>query len=209
MEKKFDGVEQELVNIQNAEQKKNSMKQNSNEYMQMYIQDVFNIVIEIYKDVAPELISNSLKIDKDKVQDLDSNDISEKLNNLSINYEVVSQKDEEKIWYHDTIKQKIIAQLTGKIMNEEPDELMLHLNEPEVLEKNSVEDIKKMRTNNGMSKVISDINYISHEMAHAFEHIITAQNPSYIDAMASLFTKSQKEMINYDPGESFAVSMEG
>lgn len=190
------------------EQSKNFVKQNSNEFMQIYIQDVFNIVMEIYKDIAPELIASSLQMDKEKVQELDSNEIKKKLNNLNINYEVVNQKEEEKIWYHDTIKQKMISQLTGRNIHEEPDELLLHLHEPEVLEKSSVEDIKKMRTNNGMSKIISDINYISHEMAHAFEHIITAQNPSYTDSMAILFTKSQKDMINYDIGESFAVSME-
>ena len=182
--------------------------QNSTEYMQSYIQEVFNIVIEMYKEVAPELISSALHISRDEVADLNSKDIMEKLNNLSINYEVVSQKDDERIWYHDTIKQKMIAQLTGRSMNEEPDELRLHLNELEVLEKDSVEDIKKMRCRNGMSKIISDINYISHEMAHAFEHLISVQNPSYVDSMARLFTDSPKDKIDYDIGESFAISME-
>ena len=183
------------------------MENNSTIYMQNYIREVFDIVIELYKDVAPELISESFKIDVKDIPSLSSEDIMEKLNNLKIDYKIVEEKDKEQIWYSDSVKKKLIAKIAGQNFPSKSDELRLYLNEPEILNKTSVEDIKNARDLTGMSKIISDINFISHEMAHAFEHIIKVENPSYIDSSIYL-ANNYENMIDYDMGESFAESME-
>ncbi len=183
------------------------MANNSTIYMQNYIREVFDIVTELYKDVAPELISESFKIDVKDVLSTSSQDIMEKLNNLEINYKIVEENDKEQIWYQDSVNEKLVAKLSGQKIPSKSDELRLYLNEPEILDKTSVEDIKKARDLTGMSKIISDINFISHEMAHAFEHIIKVENPSYIDSSIYL-ANNNKNMIDYDIGEAFAESME-
>ncbi len=183
------------------------MSNNSTIYMQDYIREVFEIVIELYKNVAPELISESFKIDLKDVPSLSSQDIMKKFNNLEIDYKIVEEKDKEQIWYQDSVNQRLMAKIIGQKFPSKSDELRLYLNEPEILDKTSVEDIKKARDLTGMSKIISDINFISHEMAHAFEHIIKVENPSYIDSSIYL-VNNYENMIDYDIGESFAESME-
>lgn len=183
------------------------MNNKSTTYMQDYIQEVFDIVIELYKEVAPELLSKALKIDFNNIEELNSKDIMKLLDNLKINYEIVENADDERIWYSDSVNQKLLSKILGKNIPYESDELRLHLYEPEVLEMTSVEEIKKSRSKDGMSKIISDINFISHEMAHALGHLIKIDNPSYIDSTMYL-AQNSKNMINYDIGESFAVSME-
>ena len=175
-------------------------------YMQEYIKEVFNIVIELYKNVAPELIAEAFELNIDDVDKLNSQEIMKRLHNLQINYKIVEDKDKEQIWYHDLHNQRLLGKLTGQEINE-ADELRMYLYEPEILKKTSVKDIKRTRDASGMSKIISDINYITHEMAHAFEHIIKVQNPSYIDSSIYLLA-NQGHMIDYDLGESFAMSME-
>ena len=46
------------------------MSNDSTIYMKNYIREVFDIVMELYKDVAPELISESFKIDEKDVQNI-------------------------------------------------------------------------------------------------------------------------------------------
>ena len=183
------------------------MSNNSTIYMKNYIREVLDIVIELYKDVAPELISESFKIDVKDVQTLSSQDIMEKLNNLEIDYKIVEEKDKEQIWYSDSVNEKLMAKITGQKYPSKSDEIRLYLNEPEILGKTSVEDIKTSRNLTGMSKLISDINFITHEMAHAFEHIIKVENPSYIDSSIYL-ANNYENMMDYDIGEAFAESME-
>lgn len=183
------------------------MGNSSSIYMQNYIREVFEIVIKLYKDVAPELISESFEIDVKDVHSLSSQDIMKKLNNLEIDYKIVEEKDKEQIWYQDSVNQRLMANIVGQEFPSKSDELRLYLNEPEILDKTSVEDIKKARDLTGMSKIISDINFISHEMAHAFDHIIKVENHSYIDSRIYL-AKNNENMIDYDIGESFAESME-
>lgn len=183
------------------------MSNNSTIHMQNYIKEVFDIVIEIYKNVAPELISESLKIDAKDIPTLSSQDIMEKLNNLEIDYKIVEEKEKEQIWYSDSVKKKLMTKIAGQNFPNKSDEIRLYLNEPEILDKTSVEDIKKARDLTGMSKIISDINFISHEMAHAFEHIIKVENPSYIDSSIYL-VNNHENMMDYDIGEAFAESME-
>ena len=173
------------------------MSNNSTIYMQDYIREVFEIVIELYKNVAPELISESFKIDLKDVPSLSSQDIMKKFNNLEIDYKIVEEKDKAQIWYHDSVNQRLMAKIIGQKFPSKSDELRLYLNEPEILDKTSVEDIKKARDLTGMSKIISDINFISHEMAHAFEHIIKVENPSYIDSSIYL-VNNYENMIDYD-----------
>lgn len=175
-------------------------------YMQDYIKEVFNIVIELYKSVAPELIAEAFELNMDNVDKLNSQEVMKRLHDLQINYKIVEDKDKEQIWYHDLHNQRLLAKLTGQEINES-DELRMYLYEPEILQKTSVEDIKRTRDASGMSKIISDINYITHEMAHAFEHVIKVQNPSYIDSSIYLLA-NQGNMIDYDLGEAFAMSME-
>lgn len=175
-------------------------------YMQDYIMEVFDIVIDLYKNVAPELIAEAFGLNIDDVGQLNSQEVMKRLHNLQINYKIVEDKDKEQIWYHDLRNQRLLAKLIGQEINES-DELRMYLYEPEILQKTSIEDIKRTRDISGMSKIISDINYITHEMAHAFEHRIIVQNPSYIDSSIYLLS-NQGNKINYDLGESFAMSME-
>ena len=182
------------------------MGKNVTQYMQDYIMEVFNIVLNLYKTTVSELVSEALKIDASDVNSLTSDEVMKRLNNLQINYRVVDEKDKERIWYHDLYKQKLLAKMLGEKLPDESDELRMYLYEPDILQKTSVEDIKKARTEKDMSKIICDINFISHEMAHAFEHNIT-ENPSYIDGSIYLLENHQN-MIDYDIGEAFAMSME-
>ena len=46
------------------------MSNDSTIYMKNYIREVFDIVMELCKDVAPELISESFKIDEKDVQNI-------------------------------------------------------------------------------------------------------------------------------------------
>lgn len=183
------------------------MGKNVTQYMQDYILEVFNIVLNLYKTTVPELISEALKIDISDVNSLNSDEVMKRLNNLQINYRVVDEKDKERIWYHDLYKQKLLAKMLGEKLPDESDELRMYLYEPDILQKTSVEDIKKARAEKDMSKIICDIDFISHEMAHAFEHNIIGQNPSYIDGSIYLLENHQN-MIDYDIGEAFAMSME-
>ena len=80
------------------------MNNNSTIHMQNYIKEVFDIVIKIYKNVAPELISESLKVIAEDIPTLSSQDIMEKLNNLEIDYKIVEEKEKEQIWYSDSVK---------------------------------------------------------------------------------------------------------
>ena len=175
-------------------------------YMQEYIKEVFNIVVDLYKNVAPELIAEAFELNINDISKLSNQEVMKKLHNLQLNYKIVENKEDEQIWYYDLYKQRLLAELTGREINA-ADELRMYLCEPEVLKKTSTEDIKKTRDASGMSKIISDINYLTHEMAHAFEHIIKVKNPSYIDSAVYLLA-NQRNMIDYDLEESFAISME-
>ncbi|MBP3502601.1 MAG: hypothetical protein J6K42_03885 [Clostridia bacterium] len=189
---------------------RNLQQEKSTECMQEYIQDVLDIVISLYKEVAPELISQSLNIDMSKVATTSSKDIMKMLNNMKIDYKAVTKPEYERISYRDYIRDNIKADIMGTRAPQQPDVLLIHLYEPEVLNQSSTEDIKMMRDKIGLSKFISDINFVSHEMAHAFEHLVKSQNPSYLDLGISSMKKNMQGItdINYDPGESFAVSME-
>jgi len=180
----------------------------STEVMKKYIDEVFGAVMEIYKNAAPELIVEAFKMDVKDVSNLSNEEIRKRLNNLHIDYKVVDTKDDVNICYKDLTESKIIEQYMGVSTGQEADELRFHINEnKDVLAKTSVEEIKKMRTTSGMSKLVSDINYVSHEMAHAFEHLIITENPSYVDSIIFI-TKDKQPRIDYDSGEAFAVSME-
>ncbi len=185
------------------------MYKNSTPFMENYIKEVFNIVTQLYKSVAPELLSEAFGIDIEEISKLNDVDVMKRLNNLKIDYQSVTTDNEKKIQYHDSIKLKILSQITNQSPPKESDILYLHLNEPDVVNQTSVEDIKKTRNSDGMSKMISDIDYISHEIAHAFEHILLTKNPSFIDSnICILMNSKKKNLLDYDPGESFAISME-
>lgn len=153
---------------------------------QKYIEEVFDITMNIYKNAFPEIIAEAFDINEKDVPNLTSEEIKKRLNNLQINYKIVNNIQDEHIWYHDLsnqkiveeilekcnlnngLKEKIIFNLMGREYNEnECDELRMHLYEEEQEEK-SVEEIKNSKSKEGISKILSDINYISHEMTHAF-----------------------------------------
>ena len=81
----------------------------------------------------------------------------------------------------------------------------------------SIDELMRMQENFGddkipISKIISDIDYVVHEMGHAFEHLINAKNPSYLyDFVMRNFKYSEEEQSAqssiYD-GEQFPISME-
>lgn len=199
---------------------------------QKYIEEVFDITMNIYKNAFPEIIAEAFDINEKDVPNLTSEEIKKRLNNLQINYKIVNNIQDEHIWYHDLsnqkiveeilekcnlnngLKEKIIFNLMGREYNEnECDELRMHLYEEEQEEK-SVEEIKNSKSKEGISKILSDINYISHEMTHAFDHLISKKNPSKTDFKIELMVKSKEtqinkeKMMNFDLGESFAISME-
>ncbi len=183
-----------------------------NEYMNEYINDIFNIVIELYKDVAPEVIATAFKIDLNAVRELKVEDIKKKLNNMNIDYQVVN--NDEYIAYKDYTRKKIAAKYIEEKEPVENDKLIMYVNEPEMLNKTSVDEIKQMRLGNGISKIISDIDYITHELTHGLEHLIALQNPSYVDSLVVLMKEdidnpeAYKEKYDIAIGEMLPVSME-
>lgn len=57
-------------------------------YMQNYIKEVFNIVIELYKNVAPKLIAEAFALNIDDVDKLNSQEVMKRLHDLQINYKM-------------------------------------------------------------------------------------------------------------------------
>ena len=174
--------------------------------MNEYMEDVLETVFEIYKDIAPELISKALDINVDEVKSLNVEQFKEKMYNLEIDYKTVDSLDEKNIQYRDSKKIGTILERYAGLIIAKKDKLTIHLNEEGVNEIESVEEIKKMRYENGMSKLLSDIDYIAHEIAHGLENKITIDNPSLPDERMDMMNSGEK--IDFDLGETFAVSME-
>lgn len=160
--------------------------------MDEYIQLVFGKVMDLYKEVAPELVSQALGVEMNEVSSISNKEIMEKLNNMIIDYKLVDNPDDVNISYRDNIRNNEIAKITGAHTSNDPNKLVMHLFEPEVSAHSSTRELLNMTDKDGIPKVLSDINYISHEMGHAFEHILKAQNPSYIDYGALKIEKNFK-----------------
>ncbi|MBR2744599.1 MAG: hypothetical protein IKE01_04815 [Clostridia bacterium] len=178
--------------------------------MDEYMTFIFQKVMDLYKEVFPEIMAQTLGIDTSEVSSISYDEIMKKLNNMTIDYRLVEKPEDTHISYRDYIRDNVMANLMGRTPSDRNDKLSIHLYEPDISEQTSVSDMMNMIDKDGIPKVLSDINYISHEMAHAFEHILKAQNPSYIDSGALSIQNNieGKISIDYDPGESFAVSME-
>ena len=122
----------------------------------------------------------------------DYNNPSSSLVKMYLNGEFSDNPDDVNISYRDNIRNNEIAKITGAHTSNDPNKLVMHLFEPEVSAHSSTRDLLNMTDKDGIPKVLSDINYMSHEMGHAFEHILKAQNPSYIDYGALKIEKNFK-----------------
>lgn len=72
------------------------MYKNSTPFMENYIKEVFNIVSQLYKSVAPELLSEAFGIDIEEISKLNDVDVMKRLNNLKIDYQSVTTDNEKK-----------------------------------------------------------------------------------------------------------------
>ena len=174
--------------------------------MNKYMDSVLDTTFKIYKDAAPELISKALEIDVKDVENLSFEEFKEKMYNLEVDYKSVDSLDERNIQYRDSKKIGTILEKYAGLNITRQDKLTIHLYEHGVDEKESVEDIKSMRDESGMSKFLSDIDYVAHELAHGLENKITVDNPSLADERIDMMNSGEK--IDFDLGETFAVSME-
>ena len=62
--------------------------------MDEYIQLIFGKVIDLYKEVAPELVSQALGVEMNEVPSISNKEIMEKLNNMTIDYKLVDNPDD-------------------------------------------------------------------------------------------------------------------
>ena len=188
------------------------MEPNSTKYMKKYMEEIFGIVIELYKSSMPELLCEAFHVGMEDVKNMNTQTALEMLNNLTIDYKTVLDEKSRQIWYSTPIgKKNTVLQYMGRSEEHQPDVLHIYLVDDGILDKDSVEEIKQSRTNTGMSKVLDDIDYIAHEIGHALDSRIIIQNPSLVDAIcysATLSEQSLKNGLNLDTGEAFAISME-
>ena len=99
--------------------------------MNKYIEDVFNSVIELYKTVAPEMISAALGIEE--ISSLKGQDVMKFLG-LQIDYKAVD--GEERIFYDDIEdRKKRVAEVIGQSQSQDrKTRLVMHLDELQHLE---------------------------------------------------------------------------
>lgn len=184
-----------------------------------YIEFVFEKVIELYKDTVPDILGVAFNIDAKDVHNLTAKDVKEKLD-LTLKYEV-NQDDgkEASIKYIDNVMENLLKNMANGNERYVPvnNQLLMQTSDRTVLEATSSEEIK-MSTENyrnsgiEISRIISDIDYVTHEMGHAFEHLINASNPSYLyEFYTRNFRYSNQDLdVQYDfiDGEQFPISME-
>ena len=94
--------------------------------MNEYMEDVLETVFEIYKDIAPELISKALDISVDEVKSLNVEQFKEKMYNLEIDYKTVDSLDEKNIQYRDSKKIGTILERYAGLIIAKKDKLTIH-----------------------------------------------------------------------------------
>lgn len=184
-----------------------------------YIEFVFEKVIELYKDTVPDILGVAFNIDAKDIHNLTAKDVKEKLD-LTLKYEVNQDESKESsIKYIDNVMENLLRNRANGNEKYVPvnNQLLMQTNDSAVLEATSCEEIKRSTENyrnsgTEISRLISDIDYVTHEMGHAFEHLINASNPSYLyEFYTRNFKYSNQDLdVQYDfiDGEQFPISME-
>ena len=199
----------------------NDEKLKSTPAMDEYIEFVFQKVIELYKDTVPDILARVFEIDLDTVKQLIANDVLKKFD-LHLEHRYTESEDPN-IQYIDNLDSNLLTNIALGIDSYTPrnNALVMQTNDEKVFQAQSMEDLMKLREHFSrhdnidsapISKLISDIDYVTHEMAHAFEHILNANNQSYLyDRYMSGFIYPREEQRMQSTiwnGEQFPNSME-
>lgn len=196
-------------------------EEQSTKVMDEYMRFVFDKVIEMYKDVVPDVIAEALGIDLDDVKDITAEEVLNHFD-LKLKHTYVKQKTPKK-YYEDNIDAHYLTNIAKGIngYTSTDNTLLVQTNDEDVLNAQSIGEVIALeenfsrdsgRTSVPISKLVSDIDYVVHEMAHGFDHIIRANNPSYwYDTYMRDFMYQEDELRmqeNVWDGEQFPISME-
>lgn len=209
-------------------------EEKSTKVMDDYMKFVFEKVIEMYKDTVPDIMAQALnKKNLDDVKNITAQEVLEYFDlKLKHTYEKPEKdpKDPEKYKYDPKkhyddgpIDAYYLTNIAKGIKEYTPKDntLVVQTNDADVLKAQSIEELIALKENFSrdqgktsvpISKLISDIDYVVHEIGHGFDRIIRANNPSYwYDSYMKDFMYSQDELKmqeNIWDAEQFSISME-
>ena len=165
----------------------------STEAMDEFIRFVFEKVIEMYKDTVPDILAEVLKKDgkaltMDEVENITAEDVLKKFD-LSLEHNISENPRIQ--WDDNYIDMIYLSNKANGIEEYTPhnNRLVIQTDNIDVYNAKSKENLMKLQENaivpSGhtavpISKLISDIDYVVHEMGHAFDRILRVNNPSYM-----------------------------